>query len=147
VTSDYERWGLLTAVHKLVGRARAIELAKHGLTPEQSHVLHILDHRGGSTTLKEIARVELVQHNAVSTLVRRMEQVGLVERKRKPGTSEYEIRITEKGRMLAETVPKASVDLIFEALSVEEKHLLVVCLEKLDRKARHMLGLDYLPPF
>ncbi len=110
-------------------------------------MLHILVNKGGSTTLKEIARMELVQHNAVSTLVRRMERVGLVERKRRRGTSEYEVRITEKGQTLAETVPKTSIELVFGALSVEEKEVLVACLEKLDQKARHVLGLDYTPPF
>ena len=145
--STYETWGLLIGVYKLVGRARALELSRHGLTPEQSHVLHILANRGGSSTLKEIAKISLSQHNTASTLVRRMEQAGLVERVKTHRGTEYEIRMTEQGRRLAESVPRASIEMIFESLSADEKACLETYLEKLGEKACHALGLDYSPPF
>ena len=147
VGSAYETWGLLIGAYNIIGRARALELSRHGLTPEQSHVLHIVADRGGSSTLKEIARIASRQHNAVSTLVRRMEQAGLVERTRKGGTAEYEVRMTEAGRRMVDNVPKASIEMIFESLSADQRACLETCLKILDEKARHLLGLDYLPPF
>ncbi len=143
---DYELWGLLARVYKLIGRARGIELSKYGLSPEHSHVLHILINRDGSASLKEIAKMALIQHNTASVLVRKMEKLGLVERKRKEGTNEYEVSLTQSGKEMA-TVPRVSIEIILDTLSAEEKHSLAEELGKLDQQARHVLGLDYLPPF
>ena len=51
-----------------------------------------------------------------------------------------------KGIGLFETMPLNSIDMIFSSLSPEEKEALVSSLEKLDKKARYVLGFDYIPP-
>jgi DNA-binding MarR family transcriptional regulator len=124
-----------------------MELSRHGLSPEHSHVLHILVNRSGSATLKEIARVALIQPNTASVLVRKMEKLGLLERNRREGMSEYEVKLTEKGQTMASCVPRVSIEMIFGSLSADEKRSLAIHLSKLDDKARHVLGLDYSPPF
>ena len=147
IESDYETWGLLVAVNKLIGQARTLELSRHGLTPQQSQVLHILTNRGGSTTMKDIADIALRRHNSVSVLIKRMELAGLVNRIKTDFSNQYQVTISEKGRRLVETMPTTSVEMILASLSSEEKRALVTCLTKLDQKARHILRLDYLPPF
>ncbi len=142
---DYFIWGKISEVYNLITKARASELKKQGLTPEHSHIIRILIEKGGSSTLNEIAGITLKRHNTVSLLVKRMEKAGLVCRK-KDNSNRYKISITEKGIELFETMPLNSIDMIFSSISDEEKQTLVSILEKLDQHARHILGLDYIPP-
>ena len=145
--NNYEFWGLFARVQKLIAKARTIELAKYGITREQSHILHILYSMGGSSTLNELSSIALVNHNATSTLVIRMEKIQLLERIKNPDSKYYQINITEKGREVFKRMPTASIEMIFSELTPEEKRLIAPCLIKLERRTRELLGIDYKPPF
>jgi DNA-binding MarR family transcriptional regulator len=144
---NYGIWGLYVRVERLVSRARKIELAKCGITPEQSHVLHILEDYGGASTMNEIASISMVHHNAVSTLISRMEKLQLVKKCRLNDPKQYQVSITEKGHEIFTKMPKVSIEMAFSDLSEAEKKALVKCLSKLENRGRHMLGIDYRPPF
>jgi len=146
MSNDYDIWGKVTEVNKLVGKARSIELSAINLTPEQSHILRILMYNGGTSTINEIADISLRTHNTVSILIKRMEKMGLVYKEKKESSKQYLISITEKGSVLFNTMPINSIEMIFSALSEEEKQIFSSYLEKLEEEARHILGLDYIPP-
>lgn len=147
VDNNYEFWGLFVRLNKLISKARTIELARYGITREQSHILHILCSNGGSSTLNELSTLGLVNHNATSTIVIRMEKQGLLERVKNADSRQYQVNITEKGREVFEQMPLASVEMIFSELTREEKALMAPCLLKLEKRTRELLGIDYKPPF
>lgn len=146
MSDDYDIWGKVTEVNKLIGKARSIELSSINLTPEQSHILRILMLNGGTSTINEIADLTLRTHNTVSILVKRMEKSGLIYREKKESSKQYLISISEKGSELFKTMPIDSIEMVFSALSEEEKELFSEYLDQLEQKARHILGLDYIPP-
>ena len=75
-------------------------------------------------------------------------QKGPVEKIRNPGGPRTYIKLTEKGTDIYDnTVTERSIILIFDALEDEEKKQLSKLLAKLQKKARNVLGLDYVPPF
>jgi DNA-binding MarR family transcriptional regulator len=145
--SEYSIWGLFADTMEHIARARTIELTRYGLTREQSHVLRFLYEADGPLTINKIAVRVLRKHNSVSTIIKRMERNHLVDRVRVSDDRQYEISITQKGRELFEKMPTNSIKMAFSALSKEEKKLFVLYLQKLEDKARNMLGLDYQPPF
>ncbi|MFC1946991.1 MarR family winged helix-turn-helix transcriptional regulator [Chloroflexota bacterium] len=146
MSDDYDIWGKVTEVNKLIGKARSIELSSINLTPEQSHILRILMASGGTSTINEIADITLRTHNTVSILVKRMEKAGLVYREKKESSKQYLISISEKGSELFKTMPINSIEMIFSVLSEEEKESFSTYLDRLEQEARHILGLDYIPP-
>ena len=143
---DYSIWGKITEVYDLICKARSVELRKLGLTAEKSKILRVLMVENGTSTINEIAAMTLKRHNTISLIIKRMEKAGLVKREKIDSSNRYKISITEKGIELFETMPLNSIDMIFSALSPEEKAILVSLLEKLDKKTRYVLGLDYVPP-
>jgi DNA-binding MarR family transcriptional regulator len=147
VENNYEFWGLFVRLNKLIEKARTMELARYGITREQSHILHILYSNGGSSTLNELSALSLVNHNATSTIVIRMEKLGFLERVKNPDSRQYQINITPKGREVFTRMPVASVDMIFSELTLEEKKLIAPRLLKLEKRTRELLGIDYKPPF
>ena len=143
---DYSIWGKITEVYDLICRARSAELRKLGLTAEQSKILRVLMVENGTSTINQISDITLKRHNTISLIVKRMEKAGLIKREKNPSSNQYQITISEKGKRLFETMPLNSIDMIFTSLSPEEKKVLVSLLDKLDKKARYVLGLDYIPP-
>jgi DNA-binding MarR family transcriptional regulator len=143
---DYSIWGKITEVYDLICKARSVELRKLGLTAEQSKILRVLMVKNGTSTINEIAGMTLKRHNTISLIVKRMEKAGLVKREKTDSSNRYQITITKNGIGLFDTMPLNSIDMIFSSLSPEEKEVLVATLEKLDKKTRYVLGLDYIPP-
>jgi DNA-binding MarR family transcriptional regulator len=146
ILTDYDIWGRLTEVYKLIGNARALELSNYGLTPQHSHILRILTNRGGTSTIKELSDLTLRRQNSISLLVRRMEKAGLVRREKSILNGHYLIKITEEGSEAFKTMPLTSIEKIFSSLTAGEKTALTNCLNQLHRKALYYLGLDYVPP-
>ena len=143
---DYAIWGKITEVYDLICRARTVELRKLGLTAEQSKILRVLTVENGTSTINKIADMTLKRHNTISLIVKRMEKAGVVKREKTDSSNRYQITITKKGVGLFDTMPLNSIDMIFSSLSPEEKEVLARTLEKLDKKTRYVLGLDYIPP-
>ncbi len=145
--NNYELWGEFVRVHKLISKERDMELAHYGITAEQSHILHHLTNNGGSSTLNEIASSSFVNHNAASMIVRRMEKLGFVTRSKPPNNKQFCVSITEKGKETFRKMPINSVEMTFSALSPEEAGCLLICLNKLEKRTRNLLGMDYKPLF
>jgi DNA-binding MarR family transcriptional regulator len=145
--NNYEIWGVFVKIQKLIARERDIELTRYGISPEQSHILHHLHDQGGSSTLNLIASFSLVSHNAASLMVRRMEKQGLVDRTKTQNSKQFRVSITQKGRDVFDKMPKISVEMTFSTLTLEEKRQFLICLKKLEERARKLLGMDYRPPF
>jgi DNA-binding MarR family transcriptional regulator len=144
---DHDLWSLFAITMETIARMRNIELAQYGVTREQSLVIHLLYNSNGSSTLNQLASSAMRQHNSMSTLVKRMAKVGLVQRIKNQEDSQYTILLTEKGKKVFEEMPLASIEMTFAALSSEEKIHMKDYLDRLQSKARGLLGLDFKPPF
>jgi DNA-binding MarR family transcriptional regulator len=144
---NYEFWGEFAKVHRLISKEREIELARYGITAEQSHILHHLHNQGGSSTISEIAASSLVNHNAASMIVRRMEKLGYLTRSKTKVSKQFCVSITAKGEQIFQQMPVNSIEMTFSSLSSEEKRYLLKILNKLEGRSRDLLGLDYKPPF
>jgi DNA-binding MarR family transcriptional regulator len=144
---DFGLWGLLDQTRSAIARSRELELARCGLTLPQSSVLFTLYHAGGMVTLGEISERTMRRHHSVSTLIKRMAERGLVETTAKqPDDNKKRVIISPKGRGLFEKATASSIEIIFSALSTEEKQALKQYLLQLQEKARSLLGTDYRPP-
>jgi DNA-binding MarR family transcriptional regulator len=143
----FNTWRLLDSARFAVGRLRDMELACSGLTPEQVAILNSLKIRNGKALVTEIANVWMRQRNSITTLVHRMEKLGLVKNNKYPGQKEIEIEITLKGENLLSKIPRESLERAFSPLSEKEMLELTVFLSKLLLNARNQLGYDdELPP-
>lgn len=141
---DFRLWRFLGHTSYAISRLRELELAQYGLTPEQTYVLDILSVSDGSTTISKIMDMTLRPHNTVSTLITRMAQSGLVEKKRcSDDKRSYKITMTGKGRELFRRVTRNSITMAFSTLSVEDKRTLGSILSRLLSRAYEMNGRQF----
>lgn len=146
--ADFSLWRILDHARFMIARSREMELARISLTPEQSHVLDILNESGGSTTINQLTEITQRQHHSISTLIDRMARQKLLT-KRKSGTDkrQYEVVITDKGTELAKSMPRDSISAIFACLSEEEMAQLRGYLLRLTEEAYRMLKKEVEPRF
>jgi DNA-binding MarR family transcriptional regulator len=145
--NTFNTWRLLDSARFAIGRLRDMELACSSLTPEQVAILNSLKIRNGKALVTEIANVWMRQRNSITTLVHRMEKLGLVKSNKYPGQKEIEIEITLKGENILSKIPRESLEKAFSPLSEKEMLELAVILRKLLLNARDQLGYDEeLPP-
>ncbi len=141
---DFKLWRFLDHTRYVISRVRELELAKFGLTPEQSYVLDLLNDRGGSTTMNDIMDMTLRQHHTISTLVDRMVKHGMIEKKRSATDKrKYTIVLTRNGRELFQKVTRESTVMAFSTLSKEEKRVLSAFLKRLMAKAYELNGKQF----
>jgi DNA-binding MarR family transcriptional regulator len=141
---EFQLWRLLEHTRFVIARSREKELAQYGLTLEQSHVLDILHHCGGMSTIREIVNITMRQHHSISTLVNRMVKQGLVKKIRsKSDARQYNVVITETGELLFRKTTRNSITDIFAALSESDRKGLGKGLSKLMVKAYQVLGKEY----
>ncbi|MCJ7604782.1 MAG: MarR family transcriptional regulator [Dehalococcoidales bacterium] len=139
--ADFKLWRPLDHTWFMVGRSRGKELARFGLTPEQSHVLDILAMNGGSITINEIVNITQRQHHSISTLITRMTRQGLVlKTKNARDFRKWDVTVTEKGQKLFERLTRDSIKEICSCLSTEDKAELNASLRQLLVKAYEVLG-------
>ena len=139
----FSLWRVLDHTRFIIARSREKELARYGLTPEQSHVLDILQESDGSTTINRLVELTQRQHHSISTLIDRMTKQGLVSKhKGRDDRRRYEVFITPKGRDLAEKMSRESIDAIFSILSETEMAGLRAVLRRLDVRATEVLRSD-----
>ncbi len=145
---DINLYILLDQVDSIVTNAVELELKHLHLSQPQARVLTMLSRENEPTTIEELANWTLKEFNSVSTLINRMEKKNLIQKSKKSGDLKTYITLTEKGSELYhKQVSERSIHLIFEKLSIEEKHALDSLLKKLRDTTRDLLGLDYRPPF
>lgn len=145
--NNFELWILLDHARFAISRARELELARVGLTPEQAMILHTLKILGGSATMSEISDITLRQHHSVSTLVNRMTKQGLLKKTKSPKDKKYQVVVTEKGNKVYGAITRQSIEMTFSALKSKEKQEFASSLQKLIDQTRDLLGVDYRPPF
>jgi DNA-binding MarR family transcriptional regulator len=144
---DFELWTQLDHSRCAMVRARELELFQFGITQEQAGVLHTLLANGGSLTNAEIADIMIRQNNSVTTLVTRMEKLGLVKKKKPANQTKIIVSVTPKGRSIYESVTNKSIRMAFSDLSLEDKQKLIKYLKHLTEQGRRMLGMDQKLPF
>ena len=145
--NDYQLWIMLDQLRYMIFRSRKMELARYNITPQQAHILYILNLSGDSTTIDEIVEYTQHQHHSISTLINRMTKKGLVSKIKILGKGQkLDIVITEKGRDLLRIMTRDSVRKIFSCLSEEDKHEIIAYLCKLTVSSYKALGKKYKPP-
>jgi len=144
---DMELYKALRHADFVITRARELELAKFGLTPEQASILNTLQTKGGAATIQEIVDSTMRQYNTVTTMVNRMTESQLIEKQKSSTDKKFIVSITSKGRRLFEKLSYISIETAFSDLSKEDKQKLKSYLQRLTDKTRNMLGLDHKLPF
>ncbi len=145
---DFSLWRILDHTRFLIARSREVELARYGLTPEQSFVLDILNESDGCTTINKLVEITQRQHHSISTLIDRMNRQGLVRKTKGGGDKrKYEVEITEKGQELLNRMTRDSVRTIFSCLSDSDKTVLRSCLTLLMAEAYRVLRQSREPSF
>lgn len=139
--SSYRLWSSLDATRFAISRLRELELARFGLTVEQSSVLRVLNDRGTPVKARDLENATLRQHHSISALVNRMTRGNLVAKEIRRGEKSHRILITDRGRSLLNEITIAAVDVTFGVLSDREKQRLAACLHSLYATARNLLGV------
>ena len=98
-------------------------------------------------TLTEISKWIMREPHSVSSLINRMDRLGLVKKIKEPESNKITVILTDTGRELYSHTTNKSITMIFSALSAKEKKEFQFDLKKLRSKARDLLGMDYKPPF
>lgn len=133
---------VLEAIVYLYTESRRItkELARRAdLTGPQLTVVKILE-QIGDLSLSELSERIRAQNSTVTGIIDRMEREGLVARERsKEDRRVVYIRLTSKGRKLAEEIPVEPMEIFrgaLESLTPSETRELVKILGKLARRVR-----------
>ena len=119
---------------------------RHGLTDVQFNVISLLKHQSGEIgglTQVELSKMMLVNRANITTLIDRMEKVGLVARKPVPNDRRYNIiELTPHGVEMYTKVSgiyKQKIGEIMHVLDDDELESLKTILEKL------RMNLDTIP--
>jgi DNA-binding MarR family transcriptional regulator len=140
---------LLDQTSDIIYRAVELEIAKHKVTLAQVKVMIIILQSDGDkgVTLADLSKLMLREPNSVSTLIKRMEQAGLVKKRRDTKENKIFVAITKQGRdLMVNKVTHESMDVTVSALTERERQKLRSYLIKLREKGRKVLGLDFKPP-
>jgi DNA-binding MarR family transcriptional regulator len=141
-SGEFYTWRLLDQAQFAIARLRDRELARSGITPEQTAILTMLYVRAGKSSITELANIWMRQRNSITTLVHRMAKQGLVKKIKRAGHRDLEIRMTEKGETLLLGIRRDSIVEAFSPLSPREMEVLNLLLQKLLLKSRELLGLS-----
>lgn len=131
-------FSLLGTTYYAMLRARKRELEPLGISIKQSSVLWGLKTVGRPMTVAEMSHIVDRDHQTTSQLLKRMEQAGLVERRRgRHKRSPITVALTPKGEdIFQQAYERYEVhDEIVSCLSPEERDSLKQCLAKLREKA------------
>lgn len=145
--NDYQLWIMLDHLRYMIFKSRKKELTQYNITPQQAHILYILQRSGDSITIDEMVESTQHQHHSISTLVDRMTKKGLVSKIRIPGKGRrLNIVITEKGQDLLKVMTRDCLRKIFSCLSEEDKQEMIAHLCRLIVSSYKALGKEYKPP-
>ena len=144
---DFELWVVFERARSALSRSRELELAQYGLTLEQAGLLYTLQENGGSATNADIALITIRQYNSVTTLVNRMEKIGLLKKQKSADGKRIIVATTPKGRSIYQKISHTSIKIAFSDLTLEDKERLFTYLSQIVAKSRDMLGMDKKLPF
>lgn len=112
---------------------------QHGLTGPQVTAIKLLE-GFGDLSLSALSQRMSARNSTITGLVDRMEQAGLVERTRSTEDRRVVlIRLTERGRELAASIPVTSMQIFaaaLQSLSAQERRQLRGILRKLSDRVR-----------
>ena len=146
IRAYFELWTSLDIAGFAILRLRKLELAKFDLTSEQSMVLSVIQHCGGSTTAKDIERFTTRQHHSISTLINRMVKSGLVTKTKSPSEKMYRISMTPEGKKKFNSITTDSIGTIFDFLTAQTKHEFAGILLTLYSESSSLLGMHQRQP-
>lgn len=138
---------LLIQTSDTITQAIELELAQYNINFPQARILFALKQENRPVTIPEISEWVLRELNSVSTLINKMEKAGLVEKTSRPGDRKTYITLTEKGDELYNHITVKAHHLTFTVLAEDERKEFKASLKKLRDRARHLLGIDFKPPF
>lgn len=139
-------WSTLTNTKFAISRLRELELAKFGLTMEQSSILHIIVDHGGTVTIKEIIDETMHQPNSVYILLNRIKKMGLIRKTGQKESRSNLISLTEDGKNLLKKLTNITFKETISRLKAAEKAKLVDMLYKIIDKSGELLGINFMPP-
>jgi DNA-binding MarR family transcriptional regulator len=134
--SDHSLWSTLDGTTFCISRLRQMELAKFGLTVEQSSILQLLGNEG--ITAKTLSRITLRQLNSISIITNRMIRSGLLEKEKLPGRASV-IRLSKKGANLREDLSWNALALTFSSLTPDQKTQLTEVLSSFSGRVMNLL--------
>ncbi|MFC1901121.1 MarR family winged helix-turn-helix transcriptional regulator [Chloroflexota bacterium] len=146
IRTYYELWTSLDIAGFAMLRLRKLELAKLNLTSEQSMVLSVIQHCGGSTTAKDIELFTTRQHHSISTLINRMVKNGLVTRTKSPHEKMYRISMTPEGENTFNRITTDSIDTVFEFLTNQKRREFAGVLMTLYTETSRLLSMHQRQP-
>jgi DNA-binding MarR family transcriptional regulator len=145
---DFGLWRLLDHTRFMISRLREQELDQVGLTPEQGHILDILNYFNGSATMNQLMNITMRRHHSISTQIDRMTKQGLVKKKKNSrDRREYSIIMTDKGREVFKRIKRDSIIQAFSCLSEDDKKALDTRLKSLLIHAYNLHGKQYQQTF
>lgn len=137
----YMLWFLMHRTHYSIYKAREKELKGIGISNEESAALFAIHSiemsEGAVATPAEISRRLFRQPHSISGLIKRMENEGLViKRKNLDRKNLVRVEITQKGqRALDQAKTGKTIGKIMDCLTDKERKQLSSCLEKLAIRA------------
>ena len=139
-------WSILNNTRFAISRLRELELAKFGLTMEQSSILHIIVDHGGTVTIKEIIDETMHQPNSVYILLNRIKKMGLICNAEQKESGSTLISLTEDGESLLKKITNITYKVTISRLKAAEKAKFVEILYKIIEKSGELLGIHFMPP-
>lgn len=133
---------LLGRARRYMFKARELELAPFGVSPEQAFILFILHNLDHKATLAELASLTERGINTTSFHMIRMVKEGLVKKTREDRkTTLLKFELTEKGIIIFNNSSKMESDRkIMSIFSNEERSQLISMLQRIINKAVQSLG-------
>jgi DNA-binding MarR family transcriptional regulator len=145
--TDYELWVLIDHFHSAMSRARELELARLDITLEQAAILSTLMSLRGSTTNAAIADIMVRQYPSTTTLITRMEKLGLVKKEKTASRKSFTVTITPRGENIVNQITYNSLRMVFEDLSLADKQKLMAYMRQLVEKCCSLIGFGQKLPF
>ena len=142
-------WTLVRDVAHLLEKARDRELRPHGITVMQATVLHMIRMLGEEATPVALARVMFREAPTISSVLGRLEEQGLILKKRqgRRGGAIWLTLTPEGEAALADTLKRDSIRRVMSGLDAADCQNLVAALLPLRRLALRELGLSPDGPY
>ena len=130
-------WVIFSRAYAAVAARAQADVTRHGLTIAEFGVLEALHHKG-PLLLSELKAKILVSNAGVTYLVDRLQERGLVERRRcDRDRRAYYAHLTEEGSRFVAGIFPEHAQAITEALSVLSEEERAIATELLRRVGRH----------
>jgi len=130
-------WVIFSRAYAAVAARAQADVTRHGLTIAEFGVLEALHHKG-PLLLSELKAKILVSNAGVTYLVDRLQERGLVERRRcDRDRRAYYAHLTEEGSRFVAAIFPEHAQAITEALSVLSEEERAIATELLRRVGRH----------